>query len=152
MTLTDGFPVAPGDGVGGPGASSLARHPRFLLGEAGDITTVITIVYMFAAEGSRSPSPQVRAAHPGPLLYLISCDFSEHHCPLLPGGTGQTGQEGTSCPMHLRVSYFPMPLKNQNLAGIQRGLGREWPPVGESQAPLGSRAAWNAVEGNLLQS
>ena len=29
---------------GGPGASSLARLPRFLLGEVGDITTVFTMV------------------------------------------------------------------------------------------------------------
>ena len=146
--------------VGGPGASSLARLLRFLLGDAGDITTVIPIVYIFGAKGSGSPSPQVRAAHPGPLLSLLLVGFFRASlsgplmcpCPLLPGGTRQTGQEGPSCPMHFRVSYFLMPLENQNLAGIQRGLGQEGPPVGEAQATLGSRAAWDVVEGNLPQS
>ena len=71
-------------------------------------------------------------------------------CPPPLQGTGQTGQEGTRHPRHFSL-YFLMPLKNQNLAGIQRGLRREGPPVGESQDPLGGSAAWAPVEGDLLR-
>ena len=70
--------------------------------------------------------------------------------PLLRG-LGRLARRGPSHPGHFSL-YFMMPLKNQNLAGIQRGLGREGPPVGESQDPLGGSAAWATVEGNLLQS